>query len=455
MSDRRSDFPRYVGSVDDWEPVIRGWVFDESDPTRQCAISIFVDDFEVAQTTADVPRSDVKQSGLTSLNCGFVFDVSGFLSDIHVIRIVDTDSEIEIFAGDVRAPGSPLVPMMHQGRIGASSIRGQIGDEHRLERRVRESRSLAIISTYRPAGSPTTSIENLVESFTTESVPVVLVDTSPIEPSSSIGSDLLYWRSNYGWDFASWFAAIETLNHLLPDVDRLYLVNDSCAGPFHGLSQLLDRGWGLGTDMWSITDSWQVAFHLQSYFLAFGRRAIESGVLRDFIDAYRYPLLKKHIIAFGEIALTRHFLTRGFSASAVFSYNSLVSKFHDDFEKRLEVIMTDPVVVSARRWNPNYLPPDARSLLKRLSTIRSGKALNPSHEFWEELVDSGSPFLKRELLVDDPAGVADALGIGRFLARINDVDSVSALADDLRNRQVRRWIPIDPIESSEVRAENV
>jgi len=290
MSDRRSDFPRYVGSVDDWEPVIRGWVFDESDPTRQCAISIFVDDFEVAQTTADVPRSDVKQSGLTSLNCGFVFDVSGFLSDIHVIRIVDTDSEIEIFAGDVRAPGSPLVPMMHQGRIGASSIRGQIGDEHRLERRVRESRSLAIISTYRPAGSPTTSIENLVESFTTESVPVVLVDTSPIEPSSSIGSDLLYWRSNYGWDFASWFAAIETLNHLLPDVDRLYLVNDSCAGPFHGLSQLLDRGWGLGTDVWSITDSWQVAFHLQSYFLAFGRRAIESGVLRDFIDAYRYPL---------------------------------------------------------------------------------------------------------------------------------------------------------------------
>ena len=281
------------------------------------------------------------------------------------------------------------------------------------------------------------------------------MDTSPIEPSSSIGSDLLYWRSNYGWDFASWFAAIETLNHLLPDVDRLYLVNDSCAGPFHGLSQLLDRGWGLGTDMWSITDSWQVAFHLQSYFLAFGRRAIESGVLRDFIDAYRYPLLKKHIIAFGEIALTRHFLTRGFSASAVFSYNSLVSKFHDDFEKRLEVIMTDPVVVSARRWNPNYLPPDARSLLKRLSTIRSGKALNPSHEFWEELVDSGSPFLKRELLVDDPAGVADALGIGRFLARINDVDSVSALADDLRNRQVRRWIPIDPIESSEVRAENV
>jgi hypothetical protein len=205
--------------------------------------------------------------------------------------------------------------------------------------------------------------------------------------------------------------------------------------------------------MWSITDSWQISFHLQSYFLAFGRRAIESGVLGDFMDTYRYPLLKKHIIAFGEIALTRHFLTRGFSAAAVHSYNGLVSKFHEGFEKRLESLMTDPVVVAARRWNPSYLPPEARSLLKRLSAIRSGKALNPCHDFWEELVDSGSPFLKRELLVEDPVGVTDALGIGRFLARINDVDSVSALADDLRNRQVRRWIPIEPVKTSEVHNE--
>jgi hypothetical protein len=30
---------------------------------------------------------------------------------------------------------------------------------------------------------------------------------------------------------------------------------------------------------------------------------------------------------------------------------------------------------------------------------------------------------------------------------------VSALADDLRNRQVRRWIPIEPVKTSEVHNE--
>jgi hypothetical protein len=39
---------------------------------------------------------------------------------------------------------------------------------------------------------------------------------------------------------------------------------------------------------------------------------------------------------------------------------------------------------------------------------RASTTVNPTHDLWRQLLDAGFPFIKRELVRDNPARVADA-----------------------------------------------
>src|SRR5215470_11137750 len=125
-------------------------------------------------------------------------------------------------------------------------------------------------------------------------------------------------RANVGLDFGAFKDGLATLR---PErLEALLLVNDSVYGPFRDLADVMSDMNLLEADVWGITDSWQHHFHLQSYFLLFGQRALTSPVFRRFWSRLRYVQSKFWVIKHYEIGLTRALLRAGLRCRALFPY---------------------------------------------------------------------------------------------------------------------------------------
>jgi hypothetical protein len=219
-----------------------------------------------------------------------------------------------------------------------------------------------------------------------------------------LGADFLLWRENLGWDFASWATGLERLGHLGDECDHLLLVNDSCVGPFGDLGPLIARGENLGTEVWSLTDSWEFGHHLQSYFLGFTATALRRGVLSDFFGQYPFPKYRDGVIKHGEVGMTAFLNERGITTAAVFDYFELAASFEKSLDGRLTRFAESTNAALVREHDPGYQSVGFRSLVATFEDLEMRVPLNPTHHFWRELLEQGFPFIKRELLVADPAG---------------------------------------------------
>ena len=164
-------------------------------------------------------------------------------------------------------------------------------------------------------------------------------------------SEAAFVRFNIGMDFGAWRMALRRLNLPRPDTRRILLINDSVYGPVAPLQPLLERMDTDTADLWGMTDSREIAWHVQSYFLLAGPRLIHSATWRRFW-AMAVPLpWRRWVIRRHEIGLSRRVVADGFTTRALFP-------------------------------------------------ARSGA--NPMFADWRELLSDGFPFLKRELLRDNP-----------------------------------------------------
>lgn len=171
-------------------------------------------------------------------------------------------------------------------------------------------------------------------------------------------------RTNRGIDFGSWKAGLATL----PDwqqYQHLLIANDSVFGPLFSLEPLFARATALNVDVVGMTDSYDSAPHLQSYFLLFDLRTPRCVA---FVDRYfrRVRLLagKQHTIWAYEVPLAARARRAGLTWSALFSAKD------------------------QPQWSTD-------------------RATNPTHDAWDSLIlQQHFPFLKRELLTRNPRHVA-------------------------------------------------
>lgn len=208
---------------------------------------------------------------------------------------------------------------------------------------------------------------------------IVFVSTSRLPPSEvervrSHCCDVIL-RENDGLDFGSWAAGFARHNAAFGG--RLLLANDSVYGPIGSLSAAVDRLTSQPADFYGFVESIEIAPHLQSWFLLFEPRVVEDPAFTAVLSRSYGAMSKQQIIAQGEVNLSRSL------AGAGFRYNSLYGS------------------------STASLP--ERCLMG-----------NPSHFLWLELLlEEGIPFLKVELLRDNPAGLEDAKTI---LAAVDRVD---------------------------------
>jgi lipopolysaccharide biosynthesis protein len=206
-------------------------------------------------------------------------------------------------------------------------------------------------------------------------------------------------RRNVGYDFGAMREVIVRLGLPRDNTEQLVIANDSVYGPLRPLSDLLDRVDFAEADVWGCTESWQVRYHLQSYFLVFGERALRHPAWSAFWARVRPVQSKEWIIRNYEVGLTQMLLRAGLRCRAIWPYAELVKRVDPDWVVAREdedEAAADPIV-AMRKNHARYIRDSA--VLRR--------PLNPTADLWRQLLLSGFPFVKRELLRSNPTNVND------------------------------------------------
>ena len=240
-------------------------------------------------------------------------------------------------------------------------------------------------------------------------------------------------RRNVGYDFGAWREGLELAGLPRPDTALVAIANDSVYGPIRSLADLLAAVDFKAADIWGCTDTWQSRYHLQSYMMMFGPRVIASEAWRLFWAGV-VPTWSKHwLIRLYEIGLTQTMLKAGFTCRAIWPYASLTNDLDLDLlnDKKIDETedgpnLNDPIIQARRRH-----------VLRLREAVALRTPLNPTSDLWRQLLRARFPFIKRELLRDNPTEVPDVVEWRNVAAEISETTFAPIERDlqrTLRNR---------------------
>jgi hypothetical protein len=219
---------------------------------------------------------------------------------------------------------------------------------------------------------------------------LVVVSTAELTPAGRHSLERhgeLLVRRNEGYDFLSWKTGLEHVGDW-DSYDRVLICNDSVVGPFRPLADVLGSVDPRDVDFWGITESAEIAPHLQSWFVVFERPVLRSGILHGFWRAMRPESDRYWVIRRYEIGMSRLLLTAGFRMGSYYRPTP--------WER----------VKAARR----YVRYVRAAPGQRLPGPRDPWPWNPMTACWDAALDGRLPFAKIEVLRDDPYGVgADSM----------------------------------------------
>lgn len=232
-------------------------------------------------------------------------------------------------------------------------------------------------------------------------------------------------RRNRGYDFGAYRDGIAELQ-ATPEL--LVLANDSLYGPFGGLDQIFAQIDFTKADVWALTDSWQHRFHLQTFFVVFGPASLSNPGFTEFWQNVRNLRSKWAAVKYYELRMTAQLQAAGLRCSAVWSYVDLV-----DAMQTLHESPTPDANLGLREAA-------LRSLAQRLIWCADRRIpMNPANDLWLVLLMRGFPFVKRELLRQNPAHTPNLL-VWHQVARELSVDGHREVVEDLQ-RALRNKTP--------------
>jgi hypothetical protein len=223
---------------------------------------------------------------------------------------------------------------------------------------------------------------------------------------------------------------------MLKHVDELVLINDSVVGPMTDLRAVFSQLQKSNADIVGLTDSFEKEYHLQSYFLRFDRDLANSPELASFFAGYSFSSDKDKVIEQGELGLSRKFKSSGCRLQAIFPYEEVAGRWLKNVPRLTAEI--DRLPDAAPRGDSNrssaacYKQKLHQTLNDILDRVINGEPLNPTHFFWDTLIeDFAHPFLKRELISKNPGAIPSYFRIGSVIGRAQR-SFLEAFADMLR-----------------------
>jgi glycosyltransferase involved in cell wall biosynthesis len=187
---------------------------------------------------------------------------------------------------------------------------------------------VALFVTHSPNGGLRPHVRRYLEVLAREGISIVLIVASDKgfvadEPWLYGLVDGLFIRSNEGFDFAAW-AHVLRLHRELYRAKILYWLNDSVIGPvtsaaFH---DVVERVRSTPADLVGLTDTYEQKWHIQSYFLALKRKALNCYALHSFVSSVVSLPDKVEVIDTYEVKLAQVLATAGLTVTSLFKSNS-------------------------------------------------------------------------------------------------------------------------------------
>jgi lipopolysaccharide biosynthesis protein len=226
---------------------------------------------------------------------------------------------------------------------------------------------LVVFAHYDAQGEVKRYIVHYLRALRRECARLVFVSTATLgaEEIAKIDGlcDEIVHRDNVGFDFAMWRDVIDRVD--LAAWDELVLANSSVFGPLFPLRHVFERMAARECDAWGMTENDELSWHLQSFFLVFRKPVLEAPIFRQFWSSVLPFRDKRQVIRSYEIGLSRLLLDHGFKLDT-FAPTEALGRWHERLRPR-------PVNPTCGRPMP--------------------------------LLRAGMPFVKAELLRDNPMGV--------------------------------------------------
>lgn len=423
------------GSLDGVEQrMVRGWARDVETPDAVLEIEILIDGQVAGRGLCDHYRADLAGAGLGSGRYGFAVPLDldwedGRTHDVRA-RPLGTDIELDNSPMVLVIGDAAMVTNLRPSPFAADTVVARDGSLDAVRAQLATRGRLALFATFQPLPTPPSYLIAYLEALRRQDVAVVVVDTSPtpVQLPAEL-APLVLRRKNVGWDFASWLAGLHEVRGLMDATEELLLTNDSVFGPIFPLAETWENPRIQGADVWGITDSWSIGYHLQSYFLVFRKRALQSDAFWRYLEDYPFPAAKRQVVRDGEVGLTTALRAAGMSIAATAPYEDVARAWLDGLGARIERIRAYPenafmttadleVAVRGREAAAGL-----RHLLEAAQHVRRGIPLNQTHFFWDTLLtDFRVPFLKRDLMMDNPAEVPYATEVRPLIERVSEYD---------------------------------
>lgn len=392
--------------------IISGWAQIPFVSVITAVVDFSIDGEHAGSAKANIFRQDLRDQGIRDGFAGFRFKVPPKFHDNkpHEVIAIErfsrkplggiTQFQIEVEA-EIATRGNLFLTSVNR----ASSV-----GEPQFIKALSDRRKLAIFCTFTPSNGLYGYHHEIISELSRDGFAVLLgqsyvderVDDSSLIVAPQSAADAYVVKDNLGYDFGTWMACLEAVREHLQDLDEVLLVNDSVFGPLSDLRPFFRQARGLEADVVGVCDSYEHNFHLQSFFLLFREKCVKSGFLQRFVDAYPYSNEKDNVIREGELTLTRELMASGFKCAAVYPYEQLASQWLDRLQSYIKEIRNLPENVACKEKQISL--PEVDYFVNLGRHIRRGDPVNPSHYFWDILIERGCPFVKRELLFKNPIG---------------------------------------------------
>ncbi len=394
-----------------------GWAAGSAD-SSPAIVNIFIDEIFCGQSVADMFREDLETVGIRDGYASFRYQIPSKFIDgqPHLINAVDKALGRPLHNSPIMFQSSPFnsEPFVERAQWAQSSlaIHSSTAAPTCVEA-VRHTRKLAVVSTYHKLNTFLAYHSHLAHALRDIGFTVLIAHATDTFDSelSGIESDgiFLYGKRNVGYDFGSWIFGYLMMAEALGEIEEIIFINDSIIGPITNLHAIYNAIKQTKADMVGLTDSYERVYHLQSYFMWFGPAICKSSALPQFCVEYPFISDKETVIARGELHITKMMQDMGFKTAALFPYERVADQWLRDTATLERAIGS---LFRSGNGREGLMPSATLSprlkLLDSLDTITGfvtgGTPLNPTHFFWDTLIEKFDyPFIKREFVIHNPA----------------------------------------------------
>lgn len=199
-------------------------------------------------------------------------------------------------------------------------------------------------------------------------------------------------RENVGYDFYSYKIGIEKLD--LDLYDELIICNDSTFGPLIPMKNIFNEMKENKCDFWGITDSEEIMYHLQSYFIVFRKPILQSMVFSHFWNKLNILDDKHEIIRRYEVGISQALLKKNYTSEVYVKYPT---DEYNNILKLLKRLLKKPYKIFKLLISPHRYYSEAMK-----------KSGNVSLRRWYDFLIQGQlPFIKKSLVVDKKEGISN------------------------------------------------